>query len=36
MVDTKDMDLGPLRFTRAEWAAFVAGVKIGEFDVDPG
>lgn len=25
-------DPGELRFTRAEWAAFVAGVTDGEFD----
>ena len=33
IVDTKDSDLPPLRFTREEWAAFVAGVKNGEFDL---
>lgn len=31
--DTKDRDGGTLAFTRAEWAAFVAGVKDGEFDL---
>lgn len=31
--DTKDRGNGPvLLFTRAEWQAFVAGVKDGEFD----
>jgi hypothetical protein len=31
--DTKDKGAGPiLRFTPAEWQAFVAGVKDGEFD----
>jgi hypothetical protein len=30
--DTKDHGAGPvLRFTSAEWQAFVAGVKDGEF-----
>ena len=33
VVDTKDADLPHLRFTREEWAAFVAGVKNGEFDL---
>ncbi len=33
VVDTKSADLPPLRFTREEWAAFVAGVKNGEFDL---
>jgi Domain of unknown function (DUF397) len=33
--DTKDKGDGPvLRFTHAEFSAFVAGVKLGEFDVD--
>jgi hypothetical protein len=31
VVDTKSADA--LRFTPAEWAAFVAGVKAGEFDL---
>lgn len=32
--DTKDKGEGPiLRFTLAEWDAFVAGAKDGEFDV---
>ena len=31
--DTKDHGNGPiLRYTAAEWRAFVAGVKNGEFD----
>jgi hypothetical protein len=31
--DTKDSGRGPiLRFTEAEWRAFIAGVKAGEFD----
>lgn len=30
--DSKDPSLEPLTFTRAEWAAFVRGVKLGEFD----
>ena len=29
--DSKDPEAAPLRFTRDEWAAFVAGVKAGEF-----
>lgn len=32
--DVSDKDAAPLRFTREEWAAFVAGVKAGEFDLD--
>lgn len=31
VVDTKSS--AALRFTPAEWAAFVAGVKAGEFDL---
>jgi hypothetical protein len=31
--DTKDRDGGTLLFTPAEWAAFVGGVKDGEFDL---
>jgi hypothetical protein len=32
--DSKD-PYGPvLRFTPAEWRAFLAGVKVGEFDLD--
>lgn len=30
--DTKDPDRAPLVFDAVEWADFVAGVKIGEFD----
>jgi hypothetical protein len=31
--DSKDNESGPvLRFTSAEWQAFVAGVKDGQFD----
>jgi hypothetical protein len=30
--DTKDRTLPPHRYTAAEWAAFVAGVRAGEFD----
>ena len=31
--DSKDQGSGPtLRFTPAEWRAFVEGVKLGEFD----
>lgn len=33
VVDTKNGDAAGLRFTPAEWAAFVAGVKAGEFDI---
>lgn len=33
VVDTKTPDAAPLRFTTSEWAAFVAGVKAGEFDL---
>jgi hypothetical protein len=33
VVDTKSADTAPLRFTISEWAAFVAGVKAGEFDL---
>jgi Domain of unknown function (DUF397) len=33
--DTKDHGRGPIhRFTQAEWRAFVAGVRNGEFDLD--
>ena len=31
--DTKDRAQQALAFTDAEWAAFVAGVKAGEFDL---
>jgi hypothetical protein len=30
--DTKDRSLPAHRFTAAEWDAFIAGVKDGEFD----
>jgi predicted ThiF/HesA family dinucleotide-utilizing enzyme len=33
VVDTKSDDGPALRFTLDEWAAFVAGVKAGEFDL---
>jgi hypothetical protein len=33
--DTKDHSRGPVqRYTRAEWAAFTAAVRAGEFDLD--
>jgi len=33
--DTKDHGRGPAhRYTLAEWRAFVAGVRTGEFDLD--
>jgi hypothetical protein len=32
VVNTTTADQGQLRFTAAEWDAFVAGVKNGEFD----
>lgn len=31
--DTKDRGKAPHVYTRAEWEAFVAGVKAGEFDL---
>ncbi len=31
--DTKNRDAGTLLFTHDEWAAFVSGVKAGEFDL---
>ncbi|MHA6792144.1 DUF397 domain-containing protein [Pseudonocardia bannensis] len=31
--DSKDRERRPLVFTADEWAAFVAGVKNGEFDL---
>jgi hypothetical protein len=31
--DTKDREGAALVFTHAEWAAFVAGVRDGEFDL---
>jgi hypothetical protein len=30
--DTKNRERGWLEFTREEWAAFVTGVKAGEFE----
>jgi hypothetical protein len=36
VVDTKAGDAPALRFTPAEWSAFVAGVKAGEFDLPAG
>ncbi len=30
--DAKDLAQVPLVFTKAEWDAFVQGVKLGEFD----
>ncbi len=30
--DTKDRTVTPHRYTAAEWDAFVAGVRAGEFD----
>ncbi len=30
---TNDKTLNELSFTREEWAAFIAGVKLGEFDI---
>lgn len=30
--DSKDPDGPTLSFTQAEWSAFIAGVKAGEFD----
>ncbi len=32
--DTKDRDGAALVFTHAEWAAFLSGVRDGEFDLD--
>jgi hypothetical protein len=35
--DSKQEGRGPvLEFTAAEWAAFVGGVRGGEFDLSPG
>jgi hypothetical protein len=31
--DTKDRDGGTLVFSRGEWAAFLDGIKHGEFDL---
>jgi hypothetical protein len=33
MRDSKDPDGAVLTFTRGEWAAFIAGVHAGEFDL---
>ncbi|MER5670487.1 DUF397 domain-containing protein [Pseudonocardia alni] len=32
IASTLDAGATPIAFTRAEWDAFVAGVKVGEFD----
>ena len=32
MRDSKDLDGPMLRFTRAEWTAFLGGAKAGDFD----
>ena len=32
MRDSKDQDGPMLRFSRAEWAAFLGGAKAGDFD----
>ncbi|MEU4426981.1 DUF397 domain-containing protein [Actinoplanes sp. NPDC024001] len=32
--DTKDRDGAALVFTHAEWRAFLAGVRDGEFDIE--
>jgi hypothetical protein len=34
MSDAANPDAGKLYFTQAEWDAFVAGVRDGEFDLD--
>jgi len=34
--DSKDLSKAPHVYTRREWAAFVIGVKHGEFDVPLG
>lgn len=34
MRDSKDTTLPPHHFTPAEWRAFLAGVRAGEFDLD--
>jgi hypothetical protein len=36
MRDTKDRSGPVLRFTPAEWAAFLNGVRSGEFDLPAG
>jgi Domain of unknown function (DUF397) len=30
--DSKNPEIEPLRFTGAEWAAFLAGARAGDFD----
>jgi hypothetical protein len=32
--DSKDRDLAPHHFTPAEWNAFLAGARAGEFDLE--
>ncbi|MEU8240627.1 DUF397 domain-containing protein [Actinoplanes missouriensis] len=32
--DSKNLDIAPLAFTRAEWESFVAGVKAGDFGLE--
>jgi hypothetical protein len=32
--DSKDPELPPHHFTPAEWTAFLAGVRAGEFDLE--
>ncbi len=34
--DSKDVAKQPHVFNRHEWAAFITGVKRGEFDLPPG
>ncbi len=34
--DSKDRASAVLRFTFAEWSAFLAGARDGQFDVDAG
>nr|WP_269810904.1 DUF397 domain-containing protein [Kineosporia rhizophila] len=31
--DSKNPDVAPFAFTRAEWEAFVGGARDGEFDI---
>jgi hypothetical protein len=35
VADTKDAEGPRLAFTAAEWSAFLAGVRNGEFDLPP-
>lgn len=35
LAHTRRLHTDPLRFTVAEWEAFLAGVRAGEFDVTP-